>query len=441
MTIKTMIMAMGLAATMWAGSAQAQVIGGDVVIDGSRHDVIFLGGELDVSGEIDGNIHAVAGEGDIDAVVHGDIEFLGGDLNIRGTVDGDVDIAGGDVDIDADVADDVKVAGGDVNVGGEVGGSLKAAGGMVTVDARVQGDTHLGGGEVRVLSSSEFFGETEMVGGEVSFEGVQHGRIELEGGEITLSGTFHGDVEVMAEEIYVLDSAVITGRLVSFAPVEPVIAEGATIGGGSDYTFEDFNFGAKDWDDLDIEIDGPWELIGAPFRFIGIAFAASAFLLGMLAVLVAPQGVGGIAGAFRRRPLSSGLVGFIAVPMSVILVSVMTVILALTVVGALLIPLLWLAIYPLVMWLAFAFGGIAVGDLIFNRQRNDGRMGLGMRALSFLLVMGIVVALGVIPGLGTVAGLIVWFIGMGAWILCLVNRGSAPAEPAPEPVAAEGEAV
>ncbi|WP_417497706.1 hypothetical protein [Maricaulis sp.] len=414
------IMAAGLAFLAMTAAGYAQVIGGEVTINGSSDDIHFLGGELNIRGEVDGDIFAVSGDGQIDATVHGDVEFFGGDIDLNGVVDGSVEIAGGDVNIAAMVGGDLNAAGGDVSIEGETGGELNAAGGSVHIAAIVGGDLRAAGGEVVIEASTVVSGESRVAAGSVEILGTLNGDADIEGGHVVLNGAFGGDVEVTAEEVTVLSSARIVGLLTVRSPVEPDIAEGASIG-AVDYQYEMFNFGAKHWDDIDIDFDGPWGVIGAPFRFMGGIFSGSAFLLGLLAVLVAPRGVSGVAAAFRRRPLSSGVIGFISLAMSPIVFVMVTILLALTIVGALLIPLLWLLYFP-ILFLAFAFGGIAVGDMIFNRK--DGGLGLGMRALSLLLVMAVVFALGVIPGLGATVGVLLLCIGLGAWILALGhNRG------------------
>ena len=413
------VMAAGLAFFALASAGAAQVIGGEVNINGSGDDIHFLGGELNIRGDIDGNIFAVAGDGRIDADVHGDVEFFGGDIDLSGVVDGSVEIAGGDVNIVARIGGDLNAAGGDVNIAGETGGELNAAGGSVRIAVIVGGDLRAAGGEAIIESGTVVSGDSRVVAGAVEFLGTAHGDADIEGGHVSLGGVFDGDVDVRAEEVTVLPTARIAGLLTVRSPVEASIADGAVIG-SVDYEFEPFNFGAKHWDDVEIDFDGPWGVIGAPFRFLGGVFAGSAFLLGMIAVLIAPRGVSAVAAAFRRRPLSSGVIGFVSLAMSPIVFVMVTILLALTLVGALLIPLLWLLYFP-ALFLAFAFGGVAIGDLVFNR--TSGELGLGMRAVSLLVVMGVIFALGVVPGLGATLGVLLLCVGLGAWILAIGYRG------------------
>lgn len=414
MMFKQAIMALGLAMSIGATAAPAQVIGGEVDIEGSRHDVIFLGGEIRVRGEIDGDVSALAGEGDIDADIRGALHFLGGDIRVRGRVGEEVEIAGGDVDLHADVGGDVSVAGGDVNVGGSIGEDLSAAGGSVEIDADVRGRAHAAGGEVRFTANSRVAGGAEIAGGEVELAGHIIGDVRIEGAEITLAGIIDGDVEIEAEEVYILNNAQVTGVLEIRGPNQPVVAEGASIG-SYDYAYAPFNFGAKHWDDIDIEFDGPWEAIGAPFEFFGFAVPGSALLLGLLAILLTPRGVSRVARTFRSKPVMSGFVGFIGFALSPIVLIVLTVLLAITVIGIVLIPFMWVLFWPFLL-VCLALGALSVGDLIFNRS-PDQPLGLGMRLLSMLLVLAVSAALGVVGVLGALAGFALMFIGLGAWLM------------------------
>ena len=46
-----------------------------------------------------------------------------------------------------------------------------------------------------------------------------------------------------------------------------------------------------------------------------------------------------------------------------------------------------------------------------------------MRAVSLLVVMGVIFALGVVPGLGATLGVLLLCVGLGAWILAIGYRG------------------
>ncbi len=422
MMINKIMMAGGLAVALLTGGAQAQVIGGDITVDGSRDDVIFFGGDINVSGDVDGSVSGIAGSARIDANITGDVEFFGGDAQLRGTIAGDVDMAGGSLRVEANVGEDLSVAGGDVEVSGEIGGELNAAGGSVVLDVIVRDGAHIGGGYVLLPQSSEFYGRMEIAAGEIEFLGTARDDVKIEAETAIVGGRFEGDVDITAERVRVLADAVVVGEIRVRGPNEPDVEAGADIA-TLDYAYQSYNFGAEDWEDIDIHIDGPLELIGAPFEFLGGIFLGVAFLLGFFASLIAPRGVTSITRSFRKRPFSAFFVGIVAFPVSLILMVVVTVVLAITVIGIPLILLIW-PLYPWLLFLAFAFGGVVIGDLIFNRNRPNEGLGLAMRALSLLVVMAALAVVGQIEGLGFLLGWFVWVIGMGAWVLSFGERHS-----------------
>ncbi|OLF77950.1 hypothetical protein AWH62_04595 [Maricaulis sp. W15] len=417
-TMKTWVMVGGLAISLFAGAASAQVIGGDVEIDGSNHDVIFLGGEMNVRGQVNGDIKGVAGSVRVNADVTGSVQLVGGEIDVAGSVGGDIDLAGGEVVSRANVTGDANFAGGESRISGTIGGMLNAASGHVEIDSQVGGDAKMAGGFVETSSASRFAGAAEIVGGEVHLSGEFTGPVDIEGGEIHLAGIFLDDVEIMAEEVYILDGTQVAGELRIRSPHEPVVADGTRFG-SYDYEYRQFNFGAKDWDHIDFDFD-------APTGVFGLFIPGAVFLLAVMALLVAPNGVASVAARFRDRPVVGGFFGFIGFALSPVFLIIMTILLAITVVGILLIPIMWLIFWPF-MLLCMGFGAVAVGDMIFNRKPDEKTMGLGMRLLSTFCVVAVFAAFGAIGGLGFLAGFLLLFIGLGSWMMSLGKRR----EPAP----------
>lgn len=417
MDLKKLIMAGGLALAVLAGGAQAQIIGGDVVVDGSRDDVIFLGGEMNVSGTVEGDVFGMAGEAQIDADVSGDVQFFGGELSLSGTVAGEVDAAAGDINLSADVGNDVNVAAGDVTVTGAIAGDLNAAGGSVDIRGSVGGESHLAGGHVLLAPESEYTGTVEIIGGHIEFQGIARDRVEIEAEEVVLSGRFDGDIEILAEQVRVASGAVVTGTLEIEGPTEPVIEDGSSVS-VLDYTQRDYNFERENIDefDVDFDFDGPLNFAIGVGENIPAAFLATAFVIGFLIALMSPNGLRGMTSAFRRRPVSALFLGAIGIPMVFIIIMVVIVLLMATVIG---IPLaiLLLVMLPFIYIGFMAIGGFAIGDLIFNRSYPNAGLGLALRAASLLVVLVAVYVLGFAPGLGLLIGLVVLAIGIGSWLL------------------------
>ncbi|WP_041636862.1 hypothetical protein [Maricaulis maris] len=421
---KTWMMAGGLAISLFAGNASAQIIGGEVDVDGSRHDVVFLGGEMDVRGQVEGDIKGIAGSIRVDADVTGSVQLVGGEVSVSGTIGNDLDLAGGEIDSDANVGGDANFAGGESRISGTIAGFLNAASGHVEIGSQVGSDAKLAGGYISTTSSSRINGEAEIVGGEVHLRGQIDGRADVEGGEIHLSGVFLDDVEIMAEEVYILEGTRVTGTLTIRSPQAPVVADGATFG-AYDYEYSEFNFGAEDWEDVDFDFD-----FFPSMAVFGLFIPGAAFLLAALSLLIAPGGTRAITRKFREQPVVSGFLGFIGFALSPVILVILTVLLAITVIGVLLIPIMWVIFWPF-MLLCMGFGAIAIGDMIFNRRPDEKSLGLGMRLVSSFVVIAVFAALGSVTVLGFFAGFTLLFIGFGAWMLSLGKRRDRGAIPAP----------
>ncbi len=411
-----------LAAVFLAGSlasaASAQYLGGDLQLDlDTDEDVQFLAGDVRLNGVVRADVEGLAADVVIDAEITGDVSIAGADIALAGLVGGDVSLAGADLSIDAAISGDVDAAGADIRIGGPIGGDLAAAGAIVLLEreASVMGDAELAGREVALLGS---------IGGGA----------EVRGREVRIEGEVSRDLEIRAREVEFAPGAVIGGDLTVTAQTEPVLPEDLVVTGT--YTFEQRNFSEGDFNDFN-----PVDLnfgFGPPQWAFGAAFAISAFVLGMLASLIAPKSVAGIAGHFRRRPWISGLLGLVVLAFLPILVLTLFIFLLVTVIGIPLAFILVLAM-PVVMFLAFAFGGIGVGDLIFNRSGEP--MSIGLRALSLFLVLAVIGAVGVVPGLGWLATAVLLCIGLGAWTLAIFSRNGDSGGHRPVPAADAAEAV
>lgn len=404
-----------LAALVLAGAgmtaAQAQYIGGDLNLDvDDRGDVFILAADISLRGRVGGDVEGAGADVWIDADVGGDISMAAADFRLTGRVGGDVNVGAADV-----------------NLEGEILGNANLGAADITLTGRVEGDFNAGGALVTIEESGHVGGDAELGGREVVVRGTIMGAADISARELRIAGTIEGPVEIRARRVYIDDTARIGGAVTIEGPNEPVIGEGAEIPQGWTYTYaeiSDREFGDYEGPNFNFKI-------GPPAWAFSSIFAFSAFVLGMLAALIAPRSVGSIAMAFHRRPWVSGLLGLVVLALLPVLVPTLIFLLAVTIIG---IPLALIVIFmtPIVLFLGFAFGGMALGDLAFNR--TGGQAGLGLRALSFLVAIAAVAAIGAIPFLGWLVAVIVLCIGLGAWSLAIFTRQNRPP-------AGEGEAV
>ena len=301
-------------------------------------------------------VPAYAGEKSVfgDVVVEGD-EYAGG----VSTVFGDASVRG-------PVAGDVHSAFGDVEIGGAeatVGGSVNSGFGDITVRAPVDGEVDAGFGDVIVNS---------RVGGDLD---VDHGDTHL-GREAMVVG----DVRPGSGEYDPHPEAVVNGHLVTG-------------------TMPDI--GSSENDDL----------IG----YIGWFFAAAGFAACVvLAAVAAPRSLSAAARRAEEVPGWSLLVGLVSVPA----VLVLSVALAISVVG---VPLL-LLMAP--AYLALVFYGALVAAFFVGRKvvLATGRYRSG-NTLAAVVGAVLVAATALIPYLGEILLFALALLGTGAAILALASRG------------------
>lgn len=375
----------------------------------------YVGGDLTLSADDPGDVRFLAANVEGSVRAGGDLAGMAADVSLVLSVDGDVELLGADIDLSGEVVGDVALAGADITLNLVIGEDLNAAGADVVVLGRVDGRANLGGALVSIEADASIGEKAEIAGREIRVDGQLEGGALMRGREIYVNGTIEGPVEIRAYEVQFGDNAVISGPMTVYSEISPEI--GAAQLGEVEFIEADWDEDSiEGFEDLDIDLD----LGFLPSAWaIGGVFAASAFLLGLIVVLLTPRSAARIAACFRDRPLVSGFLGLIVLAILPILVLTLFVLLAITVIGIPLAFLLFFA-YPIVMFLAFAFGGMVIGDLALNHSGGDA--GLGLRIGSFFAAFLLIAVLSAVPVLGFVIGPIVLCVGLGAWTLALFQR-------------------
>ncbi|MGJ3230433.1 MAG: hypothetical protein ACFE0P_01390 [Oceanicaulis sp.] len=381
----------------FAASAQAQYVGGD----------------LSLNLNDDGDVRILAADVGADGRVGGDLSILAADVRLDVQVGGDVEIAAADVSLAGSVTGDANIAAADLSLTAFIGGELNAAAADLGILARVEGEANLAGAFVSIDEDASIGGEAEISGREIYVNGRLDQGGEIRGREVFVNGVISGPVEIYARDLSFGETAVVAGPITVRGPSEPMIAPGAQLGELT-YIEEAFNESSIDGGDVDIDFD-----FLPSAAAVGGVFAASAFLLGLIVSLLAPRSVGRIAGCFRQRPWVSGFLGLIVLALIPVLIPTLMALLLVTIVGIPLAVILVLAT-PILLFLAFAFGGIALGDLALNR--SGGQAGLGLRIGSFLAAAIVITVLCAIPFLGFFILPLVLCIGLGAWTLAIFQR-------------------
>lgn len=386
-----------------AAGASAQYFGGevDVTLDTNGDQAIFAA-QADVSGRVGGDLAVFAADISIDIDAGGDVAAFGADISLDGDIMGDAATAGADVSVGANVMGDLAAFGADVNITGLVGGALEA-----------------GGAVVHVESSAVINGEAKIQGEDVIAEGRFVGAVDIAAEDLVLRGLFDGPVEIYARDVVIGPEAVIVGPITVRGPNPPIVESGAQVG-ELDYIEERF-----DDSRIDHDFEFPVE-IWPGFWAVGALYGSAAFILGLFIALLFPRSLARMSDRFRARPWVSVGLGLILWATLWILLLTLAVLLAITIIGALLTPFVILAI-PFVYFVAYIFGGVVIGDMIFNR--SGGQAGFLIRIGSLLAVLLVVAALHVAPPLGLLIALIVTFMGFGAWALAIFDRNNRNGDP------------
>ena len=414
-SIKSGLAAMVLAA-LAAGPAMAgQYVGGDLNLDlDDSDDVRIIGADVNASGRVGGDVIVFAADVQFEVAVGRDLTIFAADINMDGPVQGDVELYGASVSVMNDIAGNLEVGGADLVVSSTVLGRSELSGALVVIEPTA----HLSGGAT--ISAREIYAE-----------GRFSGSTQLRATEVHVSGVVEGPLEIYAREVFIDDDAVLTGPVTVRSPNPPEVGAGAQIG---ELTHIEGQFSLDD-----VKIDGPnFGFDGSPnFVAIGGVFASSAFILGVFLSLLFPRSLARMSRQFRARPWVSTGLGLIVYATLWLVLLTLAVLLVATLIGILLAPLVIFA-WPIIYFLAFIFGGVVIGDLIFNR--SGGQAGFLVRVGSLLAVMVVITALHVVAPIGILVGLIVNCIGLGAWTLALFERqNQAPQTPAAPDLA--GEAV
>jgi hypothetical protein len=124
-----------------SGSAENDVYlgGGTVVINAPiQQDLAVVGGSVQVHGDVNDDIRVVAGDVTIAKHVKGDVVVLGGTLTIlsTATIEGDILFMGGDLNIEGEVVGTVHGTAKNVRINAKVGGDVS----LTVTDAFTLGD-------------------------------------------------------------------------------------------------------------------------------------------------------------------------------------------------------------------------------------------------------------------------------------------------------------
>jgi hypothetical protein len=319
--------------------------------------------------------------------------IFGGELSVTGDVDGDIICAGGSVAVESDVKGDVVCAGGSISVDRVIDGDVRIAGGNVEVSARINGDLVVAGGNVQIRDSAVVGKDLVVKGGNVLFLGSVGRNMDVQGGSVSFAGIVGNDVFIDADSV-------------SFE-------EGSRVGGNLTYR------SSEEADTSKVSVGGaifkkvvpvrPAGQIARAFFVAKLIGFLSLLVIGLLAILSMPKGTATIAKTFGTkfwRSLGLGLLVAVLTP-------IVAIILLVTIVGIPL-ALILLVLYAILLYIARLVAAFWLAELF-----GYGKIRLWGFIIS-LLVVYIVIS---IPVIGWLISLIITLTGVGAIVFPVVKLG------------------
>lgn len=321
------------------------------------------------------------------------IEAAGALIDIRADTTGALLATGAQVSVEGNAGGDMTVAGAVVNARGRVGGSADVAGAVVRVDLATGGRLRVAGANVTVGSGTDVGGTLQVAGANVLVESHVAGPVEMSAAIVNFNGRADGNVTVGADTVIIGPQATIAGDLLLRTQAEPQIAAGAVITGAVRH----------------IEPDQWWSQV-PPWAWrvgLGAFIALGTIVAGLAMLAITGSGFSTAVGHARARPMSSILIGIVAlIVIPVVAVLLMSLVIGLTVGLALL----------LVMPILFVFGhavaaaGIAAGVFV----RGNGRISGGQAFLMLVIGAILIAAVSFIPIAGPFVLLLTLLLGLGA---------------------------
>ena len=354
------------------------------------------------AGDFRGGTNSDVAEGE---TVEDDLYIGAGTVTIAGTVNGDATIAAGTVTVTGTVTGSLNVAGGSIEVLGTVEGAVRVSGGTVRIAGSVGRDVVTFGGTTTIQSGAEVGGDVAGAGGTLSIAGGVTGDVLAGAGMLEITGSVGGSVETQVGELVIGPEATIGGNVTYTSSREARVADGATINGTIERREPATAPGGSAIADNPI------------VSFVGLLVGL--LLFGWTLLAIRPRLVLGSGETLRRSPLPSLGIGFVGWIGQFILVVVLVVCGALlaALAGSVGVAFIVAAIVVLLLLLVGAFvSAVPVAMAIGGAILPDRSPYLAYLAGAAILA-AVITAAGFVPALGAVATILVWVLGLGAFLV------------------------
>jgi hypothetical protein len=339
--------------------------------------------------------------------VASDLYAFGGGVDVGADVNGDLIAGGGLVTITHRVQGDLIVGAGSVMMGGLVEKGVRAAGGSVTIAGRVGRNVNVAGGSITIGPEAVVGGSAQLVGGEVRVAGVIGRKLRVAGAVVVLAGEVAGNVEVVAQEIEVLPTARIRGKLVYWSPRPARIDPQASISGRVTHNLPELPSRIARTGTALVTVSRTSFMAGLT------VIAVALFLIFPRFTVLASRTVG----SDPIKSLGMGLLLFAAIPVLAILSMI-------TILGIPLGLLIFLG-FSIALLLGFVLVAFYLGDVGAQAFMGRHARERAVRVVFLILALGILLLARQIPVIGAVLIVVTVILGLGAMSLYVWRRRAA----------------
>jgi cytoskeletal protein CcmA (bactofilin family) len=339
------------------------------------------------------------------AAVDDDLYFLGQTLELDFPVRGDVVFLAQRVYINAPVQGMVMGAAQEVVIGpkGEVSGSVRAAAQSVRVNGKVSGDVLAAANDVWIGREGSVGRDALLAGSTLEVGGTVGRRLAAGGNIVTISGRVAGPVSVDASRVDLTATARLDQGMTYSAESEARIEPGARISGSVKRVERPRN-GSGGLPSVGSVIVDRLKSMVAPL------------LLGLLLILLFPAPTAAVAELALRRLLPSfgiGILAFLLIPLSLLILFVATLF-----IGGVVVPAVLAGVFAFILSLGNVVVGIALGAGVLRLLRVQVPWRRRLRMLSEL-VLGVLIltVVSVVPVVNVAVSVVTLALTLGAVIL------------------------
>ena len=336
-----------------------------------------------------------------DEIIDDDIILMGQNIDVEGQVLGDVYAFGQTVKITGDVAGTVFTGGAAVTVEARSVGTVLAAGGSIEILSPVKRNAVLAGGKVCLCENGRVGKDLRAYCGNLSVEGSVDGTLKGSVGNFVLSGR-SGRIKMNVDQAKIKSGAEIAGNLILTTPNDPIIEDGVVIAGEQKIV-------KPEADEAGAFLAALAPVLAFFITLVKIIMFIAKIIIGILLIALFRKYVRRIMDTLITKTwlsLGWGFLSIIVIPVAVAILFAILVGFPVAVFGVYVYSILW--------YLSSIFVALVLGEMVLKLFKKEGEKSL---YLSFIIGIIILFIVGFIPILNFFVRLFTLLFGFGAIVM------------------------